>query len=357
VSGSGGGGHVAIRSVRAEGTSRADAVEDLVTKYARSLLRTRMLHEPRTFPPPPAPAFGGSGAIGRYPTSWFTQVLIVAERAWFFKLRNPDAVLSQVLGTVVISIIIGSVFFRLPLTFVGARDRVSAIAFLVLTQSFAAFDQIVIFPAERAVALRDNAVGAYSLGAFFVGRSLAELPVMTVLSALAGLITWPMFRLRAGTLGIYTAIIVLVTQAGASLLTLIGALSSSLAMGNGLATIALVFSTLFNGFFIADENLGAAYRWIAAISFPGFGVKAAVYSELRGLSFACSPAEAAAGCTGSGDDVLAAMGFGAVDVPLMCGLLLAEIAIFRLLAYLALFFLHTGQPLRERARQFVGLGV
>lgn len=176
---------------------------------------------------------------------------------------------------------------------------------------------------------------------------------------------------------VYVFVMVLVTQAGASLLLLIGALSKSMAMGNALATIVLVFASLFNGFFIHPDNVPIVYRWISDISFPAFGVKAAVTNEFTSLVFACTSDEAAAGafvracaptllallrtppgpvhavcagCTGSGDALLRSLGFGHISIVHMCVYLFVEIAVFRVLALLCMHFMYTGQPFKERAR-------
>jgi ATP-binding cassette subfamily G (WHITE) protein 2 len=280
-------------------------------------------------------------------------VRVVAERAFWYKWRNPDAVMSQFVGSAVMAVIVGSVFWQLPLTGGGVRDRLSAISFILLTTSFVAFDQVLILPHERAVMLRDSAAGAYSTAAFFVGRTLAEAPVHSVFAVVTALVTQAMFGLRtdARATGVYVMVHLLVMHAGAALLTLVGALSKTMAMGNGLATIVIVFASLFNGFFIGPANIPLVYRWVADISFPSFGVRAATATELAGLTYACTPEEAAAGCTGVGDDVLASLGWGAVDAWQACGWLALETAVFRVLAFLALHFMYTGQPLRERARQ------
>jgi ABC-type multidrug transport system ATPase subunit len=147
-------------SVRRAGVSRQAAAEDLIAKYAASPLAAAARAEPPAYPPRPTPAFGGAGKR-RHPTRWCTQVGVVAERAFFFKLRNPDAALALFIGTVVMAVILATTFWRMPATASGVRDRMSAIAFLILTQSFAAFDQVVVAPIERPVALRDEQNGAY----------------------------------------------------------------------------------------------------------------------------------------------------------------------------------------------------
>ena len=95
------------------------------------------------------------------------------------------------------------------------------------------------------------------------------------------------------------------------------------------------------------------YRWIFDISFTSWGVQAAVYNELHGLEITCTEAEAAAGCTGSGDALLEAFGFAGTDPWRLCGLLLVQVVLWRVLALLALHFMYTGQPFRERLRSFL----
>jgi ABC-type multidrug transport system permease subunit len=217
----------------------------------------------------------------------------------------------------------------------------SAIAFLVLTMSFACFDQVVMFPMERKIMLRENAGGAYKISAFYVGRTLAEFPVQLAFSCLVGIITWAMFGLQQSTLGPYVLLIVLATLTGAALLTLVGSLSDSLAMGNALASVVLVFASLFNGFFISSDNLVPFWRWIQAISFPAFAVRGAISVELDDLTYSCSPDEIAAGCTGTGSSILAAVGAQNISWRLMCLYLLIEMIVFRILTFLALHFLWT----------------
>lgn len=329
---------------------RQGVIDDLAARYATSQLAEWARAEPSAYPPPPVPSYGDGGR--RFPTSWATQAFVVCERAFWYKWRNPDAVVSQFVGSVLMAVIVGSVFLQLPLTASGLRDRLSAIAFILMTQAFVAFDQLILMPMERAIMLRESSAGMYSTSAFFWGRTFAEWPLLSLLSLITAGITYGMFGLKAdnASAGMYLLVVVLVTNVGASLLTLIGALSSSMAMGNGLGTLILVFASLFNGFFLSPQNMHVVYKWIFDLSFTSWGVQAAVFNELHGLEVVCSEAEVAAGCTGSGDALLETLGFAGTDPWRLCGLLLVQAVIWRVLAMFALHFMYTGQTFRERLR-------
>lgn len=48
-----------------------------------------------------------------------------------------------------ISVLVGSIFFKLPADEKGAADRLNAVSFVVLMQAFALFDILMLFPVER----------------------------------------------------------------------------------------------------------------------------------------------------------------------------------------------------------------
>lgn len=330
---------------------RSAVIDGLVSAFAASDLARAAKVGPASYPPPAKPVYGDEGR--RYPTGFLTQVGVITRRTFVYKLRNPDAVASQFFASVVMAVIVGSVYYKLPLTQSGARDRLAAIAFIILTQSFMAFDLVVLAPLERTIMLRDSMSGMYSSVAFYAGRTLAEFPVHMLLAATVGVITCFMYGLQPGAAQVlqYIVTIMLVTNCGASMLLLVGTAAKTMAAGNALATLVLVFASLFNNFFVSTQNLHPGYRWIAEISFPGFGVAAGITNELRGLKLECSAADSAAGtCVATGDALLETLRFSETSVWRLCVYMLVESVVFRVLAFLCFHFLYTGQSFRTRLR-------
>jgi hypothetical protein len=82
-------------SKRIAGKSRQDTIDSLVSHFTKSSLAAKQLENPATFPPMPV-TVGSSES--KYPTNWFTQVQVLLERTFLYKLRNPDAVMSVFFG-------------------------------------------------------------------------------------------------------------------------------------------------------------------------------------------------------------------------------------------------------------------
>ncbi len=89
-------------------------------------------------------------------------------------------------------------------------------------------------------------------------------------------------------------------------------------------------------------------RWVSNFSFLGYGVQAVAANEFRGLQFTCTPEEAASGCIRDGDAYLYRLHMDKVNIGANIGYIIIISAGSRLVAYLALRFMYTGQSFRER---------
>ena len=117
----------------------------------------------------PSRAFGQSNFRRRRIRHVVHAIRRAVQSTYVYKLREPSAVATQAVNSVLMPLIIGSIFFDLPLTVSGANDRLSAISLIVLMQSFAALDQLLLFPKERGLFLHESN-GACTRQACITGR-------------------------------------------------------------------------------------------------------------------------------------------------------------------------------------------
>ena len=122
-------------------------------------------------------------------------------------------------------------------------------------------------------------------------------------------------------------------------------------VANILATLLIVVLTLLDGFYRRLDDVPPWCRWVAKLSFLGYGVQAVAANEFRGLTFTCTPEEALSGCVPTGDAFLLRLGMSDVHIGANIGYILVLAVGSRCVAYLSLRFLYTGQSLRERLAQ------
>jgi ABC-type multidrug transport system permease subunit len=288
-----------------------------------------------------------------FPTSWWTQFTQIWRRTLLYKLREPAAVMTQFSTAVIMPLIVGGIFWSISLSQSAVMDRLAAVSFTVLMQAFMCIDQILLFPRERAVYLRDHATGLHSTSSFFIARSLAEMPFILTFAYICATISYFMFGFQRDGRKylIFVIIIMTVTEAGAALLTSLGALSPDMETGNLLATLLIVILTLLDGFYRNLKDVPLWCRWVSSFSFLGYGVQAAAVNEFSGLVFTCTDEEALTGCIPDGEAFLQRQSLDKTNIGANIGYIVLLAAGSRFVAYLALRFLYTGQSFRERLAQ------
>lgn len=283
-----------------------------------------------------------------YPTPLLHQIWIIFCRSFLFKMRNPGVFASQAVFATVLPLIIGSLYFQMSLDQQALYDRVGAISFVVLLQSFMAYDIILLLPLERGVYLSEHQSGWYSASAFYWGRSLAEFPMHIALTLVVASITYWMFGLLNDVENFlfYILILELSTIAGASLLQAIGSFCKSADVANLVATLFLVIFMLFNGFQINLNNIPSYYMWLAQLSFLKWAVSAALYDQLSPLTFSCEGGVNGS-CIQTGQEYLEFLGMGDVNIWFNVGILIVLTICFRVLSYIGLRFMYTGKTFRQ----------
>jgi ABC-type multidrug transport system ATPase subunit/ABC-type multidrug transport system permease subunit len=341
-------GVVGADSMKKRGAlTRNQIVNDLSAAYVKSRFREEAL---RPYEPMPAPLGSDGAQIRKYNTDWLNQFVVIFSRAFVYKLREPVAVMTQCANATVLPFLIGTIMWNLPNSQTGAQDRLSAMSFVMLLQSFMCFDILLLFPIERGVYLRENEGGLYSTSAFYFGRTMSEMPFHVLFSFLVAVITYWCFGLQndAGKFFTYALIVVLLTLAGASMMLFFGSISLSLDQSNLMATFAIVIMTIFDGSWIDTRNIPRGYRWLSNLSFMRWGVQAAVYNEFSGLELSCTEEEATQCAYPNGEEFLRLNHFGDVDVWYNVGVLIIMIVCYRVGAYFGLRFCYTGKSIRER---------
>jgi len=147
-------------------------------------------------------------------------------------------------------------------------DYISIIFFFIAQWSWAPLFQVLgNFPDERDVLTRERASDSYSIGAWYVAKLLAEVPLSWLLPAGFFVITYPLAALPAQEVVPLFGIILLNTEVATSLGAMIGALFFDRDRATTVAIVYMVFVMCAGGYFI---NLADMPPWIAALRYVSF---------------------------------------------------------------------------------------
>ncbi|KAI8477255.1 MAG: P-loop containing nucleoside triphosphate hydrolase protein [Monoraphidium minutum] len=272
---------------------------------------------------------------------WRRQFATLLERSLREQVRRRNVLLTQLAQSVVMAVLIGTVFLHIGTSQASARMRQPVLFFCVINQGmFGALQVINSFPSERVLALRERSAGTYHASAYFLAKitaeSLAQLPMPLVFSAV---VYWLIgLQPTAAKFFVFAAFVSLCSLSATSLALCVGAWCRTTDMSVTVLPMALEICRLFGGFFLPPANMPRYFVWLDALSYVKYSYEGVSINELKGLTLTCAPSELAA--DGScpltqGEQVLEKLG---INIPLYgCALaLVGFIVLTRALAYVGI---------------------
>eukprot|EP00002_Diphylleia_rotans_P016817 TRINITY_DN3264_c0_g2_i7.p1 TRINITY_DN3264_c0_g2~~TRINITY_DN3264_c0_g2_i7.p1 ORF type:complete len:669 (+),score=124.78 TRINITY_DN3264_c0_g2_i7:53-2059(+) len=218
------------------------------------------------------------------------QILWVFLRSLKNNLREPLMVRMRLGQSIFIALVAGLIYFDRDNDQVALRDRSGAIFFLLIGQMIGGMNgPMFLFPAERAIFLRENASGLYSSFNYFLGRCMSDLPISIFAPLVFSAIVHPMVNFNEGSMEWFTFYLSIL---------LIGAASSSLGilLGCAIHNFSLLFVVqpaimfpviLFGGLYVNLDTAPPYLAWIEEVSFMKFVFRAALNNEFEGVEYYC----------------------------------------------------------------------
>lgn len=294
--------------------------------------------------------------ISRYVTPYWNQLYVVLMRSFFYKMREPAVIVTQLFNCIVLPLLIGSIFYHIPLDQSGTKDRVAAISFTVVILTHITSDILVLFPLERSLYLREQSSGLYSTLAYYIGRSLAETPLHILVAIITASISYWLCGLQAdwSKFLIWVCIMLVITFTCAGFMLMVGSICRSYGQANVVSTTLFVIFMLFDGNYVSLNNIPEPYRWVHDISFNAQSVAAAIKNEMHGLTFTCSDSlrnPVTGRCPiQTGEDFLEQTGYNNDAIGLHIFYVFIFGIVCRVIAYFGLRFCYTNKSFKQRLK-------
>jgi len=206
------------------------------------------------------------GSEKKFNTSWATQFQVLLHRS----LKNSrSAILTSINITksVALGVLTGLLWLQLPYTEETVPDRGSFLFFAITYWIFdGIFEAIFAFPMERAIIFKERASGSYHLSAYFLSKTLSELPTRLILPSMFWTIAYwmadinPRFEIYLATLGCT----LLAVLAGESYGLLCGALVMDFEKAMTIMVVVSLTTMAAGGYYV--KNIPDFLVWIKYIS-------------------------------------------------------------------------------------------
>uniref|UniRef100_A0AAQ4RB37 ABC transporter domain-containing protein n=1 Tax=Gasterosteus aculeatus aculeatus TaxID=481459 RepID=A0AAQ4RB37_GASAC len=239
----------------------------------------------------------GPDEAADYATSFLYQLRVVCGRTVRNSLRNPQTSYAQLALNVFFAILVGLIYYQMPLTLPEAlQNRSGAFFFLIINMVFGNLSAVELFINERAIFIvfvhifcsHENSSGYYRTSVYFLSKIFADLiPNRIIPIFVFSAIAYYMMGLKPAFEAFlcFALTMSLVSLAGVSLAFLVSASVSSFAMANILIALPFVFMMVFGGFLVNLNAMLSWLSWLQWISVFRYGLNAAFINEMSGQLF------------------------------------------------------------------------
>lgn len=318
-----------------EGTNPADHIMDVITpltcehiaEVAANVERLRERHSKGAVSHSRSErASRGENADGRAPQSvplheegsqrisWIAQLWILLKRSSLIAIRSWTTIVVKLVLTVMMAVLIGTVFLQLGDDVDSVKVRLAALFFCVLNQGVVSAMMIVNhYPAERAVVLRERAAGTYQVSAYFLSKVVTDvvfnLPFPIIFSCI---VYWLIgFQADAGKFFLFMLLMMLCQMCGFAMASCVAAIGRTTNMSLIILPMMMEVWRLFGGFYVPPSQSPIYYVWLDHLDYLWYAYIGIAVNELTGLEFTCDvqPCDPA-----TGEDVIESMEYDSLSL-------------------------------------------
>jgi len=223
-----------------------------------------------------------------------TQFYLLSQRAFKNAWRNKLMVKGRFFQTIFLGVLMGLIFLQLVDDQRGIQDREGSLFFIAVNGMMTSTMGVLsIFAAEKAVFIREYESGLYRLPAYFLSRTVVELPFKIVFPIIGGSLLYWIIGYQDVAVKYLTMILIMLIleNCGTALGIFVASFFEDIAIALAIVPMLLMPLMVFSGFIVNSSTSPAFLQWLKYISPMKYAFVALTKNEFTGLNLHCTSSQ------------------------------------------------------------------